>query len=65
MFANMETFLSVETYMGLVHKWSTCSREEWLQGSEGAQFTFIVLQLFVSARRRLVDVKSDLLLERH
>lgn len=63
MFANMETFLSVETYMGLVHKWSTCSREEWLQGSEGAQFTFIVLQLFVSVRRRLVDVKSDLLLE--
>ncbi|KAJ8592877.1 hypothetical protein M405DRAFT_812038 [Rhizopogon salebrosus TDB-379] len=34
MFANMETFLNVETFTGLVHKWSTCSREEWLQGSE-------------------------------
>ncbi|KAG0705773.1 hypothetical protein DFH29DRAFT_996433 [Suillus ampliporus] len=34
MFANMGTFLNVETFMGLVQKWSTCSREEWLQGSE-------------------------------
>ncbi|KAG1735357.1 uncharacterized protein EDB91DRAFT_1145097 [Suillus paluster] len=34
MFANMDTFLNVETFMGLVQKWSTCSREEWLQGSE-------------------------------
>ncbi|KAG1736292.1 hypothetical protein EDB19DRAFT_1721304 [Suillus lakei] len=34
MFANMDTFLSVETFMALVQKWSTCSREEWLQGSE-------------------------------
>ncbi|KAG2363805.1 hypothetical protein BDR07DRAFT_1403091 [Suillus spraguei] len=34
MFADMNTFLSVETFMGLVQKWSTCSREEWLQGSE-------------------------------
>ncbi|KAG1767908.1 hypothetical protein EDD22DRAFT_873635 [Suillus occidentalis] len=34
MFANMDTFLNVETFMGLVQKWSTCSREEWLRGSE-------------------------------
>ncbi|KAG1820813.1 uncharacterized protein BJ212DRAFT_1477911 [Suillus subaureus] len=34
LFANMDTFLNVETFMGLVQKWSTCSREEWLQGSE-------------------------------
>ncbi|KAG2048360.1 hypothetical protein BDR06DRAFT_778555 [Suillus hirtellus] len=34
MFANMDSFLNVETYMGLIEKWSTCSREEWLQGSE-------------------------------
>lgn len=34
MFANMNTFLNVETFMGLVQKWSTCSREEWLRGSE-------------------------------
>ncbi|OAX41896.1 hypothetical protein K503DRAFT_863475 [Rhizopogon vinicolor AM-OR11-026] len=34
MFAGMETFLSAETFAGLVRKWSTCSREEWLQGSE-------------------------------
>ncbi|KAG1842492.1 hypothetical protein DFJ58DRAFT_806043 [Suillus subalutaceus] len=33
LFANMNTFLNVETFMGLVQKWSTCSREEWLQGS--------------------------------
>jgi len=38
LFANMNTFLNVETYMGLVQKWSTCSREEWLQGSEGGRF---------------------------
>lgn len=37
MFANMNTFLNVETFMGLVQKWSTCSREEWLRGSEGAR----------------------------
>lgn len=35
MFVNMDSFLSIETFMGLVHKWSTCSMEEWLQGSEG------------------------------
>ncbi|KAG2337765.1 hypothetical protein BDR05DRAFT_969876 [Suillus weaverae] len=34
MFANMNTFLNVETFLGLVQKWSTCSRQEWLQGSE-------------------------------
>jgi hypothetical protein len=36
-FANMDTFLDVETYMGLVQKWSSCSREEWLRGSEGTR----------------------------
>ncbi|KAG2101635.1 uncharacterized protein F5147DRAFT_812174 [Suillus discolor] len=34
MFANMDSFLDVDTYLGLLHKWSTCSREEWLQGAE-------------------------------
>ncbi|KAG2147711.1 uncharacterized protein EDB93DRAFT_399517 [Suillus bovinus] len=34
MFANMDTLLDVDTFMGLVQKWSTCSREEWLQGAE-------------------------------
>ncbi|KAG2032147.1 hypothetical protein BDR03DRAFT_970791 [Suillus americanus] len=37
LFANMDAFLNVETFMGLVQKWSTCSREEWLQGSQGAR----------------------------
>ncbi|KAG2115002.1 hypothetical protein DEU56DRAFT_841465 [Suillus clintonianus] len=34
MFANIDSFLNVDTFMGLVQKWSTCSREEWLHGSE-------------------------------
>ncbi|KAG2341167.1 hypothetical protein BDR05DRAFT_965499 [Suillus weaverae] len=46
MFANMDTFLNVETFMGLVQKWSTCSREEWLQGSEGARLLPCLLALY-------------------
>ncbi|KAG1774514.1 hypothetical protein EV702DRAFT_1124531 [Suillus placidus] len=46
MFANMNTFLNVETFMDLVQKWSTCSREEWLQGSEGARLLPCLLALY-------------------
>jgi hypothetical protein len=50
MFANMETFLNVETFTGLVHKWSTCSREEWLQGSEGARSVLVLFHSVASVR---------------
>jgi hypothetical protein len=50
MFANMETFLSVETFTGLVRKWSTCSKEEWLQGSEGARSVLVLFHSVASVR---------------
>lgn len=48
MFGGMETFLSAETFAGLVHKWSTCSMEEWLQGSEGILFILVLLHSLAS-----------------